>query len=155
MKVPSTRGNEWGIVDGLTNWLNRAGISAESISFFAHSTTVGTNAILEETGAKTGLLVTEGFRGVYEVGEQSRGFGSVIYDLFFEKPKLLVPPRMTEEIPERLRYDGTVLQTLDETEAKERIRKLIDSGAESIAVCLLSFATCPACRDPAPPEEYK
>lgn len=138
MKVPSTRGNESvAILDGLTRWLQSKGAEAGDIDFFAHSTTVGTNAMLEETGARTGLLITEGFRGVYEVAEQARGYGSVIYDLFFEKPRLLVLPRLTEEIPERLRYDGEVLQPLDEAAAKERIRKLLDAGVESIAVCLL------------------
>lgn len=138
MKVPSTRGNESvGIVDGFSRWLKGKGLSADSIAFFAHSTTVGTNAMLEENGAKTGLLVTEGFRGVYEVGEQSRGHGSVIYDLFFEKPRLLVPPRLTEEMPERVLFDGTVHAALDEAAARKGIEKLLAQGVESIAVCLL------------------
>jgi N-methylhydantoinase A len=138
MKVPSTRGNESvAIVEGFSRWLDSKGLNAKSISFFAHSTTVGTNAMLEETGAKTGLLVTEGFRGVYEVGEQSRGYGSVIYDLFFEKPPLLVPPRLTEEIPGRVLFDGSVHHPLDEAASRKSIRKLIDLGVESIAVCLL------------------
>ena len=46
----------------------------------------------EEKGARTGLLVTEGFRGIYEVMEQTRGYGPATYDLFFEKPRLLAPP---------------------------------------------------------------
>lgn len=138
MKVPSTRGDESvAIVEGFGRWLDSKGLDARNISFFAHSTTVGTNAMLEGTGAKTGLLVTEGFRGVYEVGEQSRGYGSVIYDLFFEKPRPLVAPRMTGEIPERVLFDGAVHQALDEAAARKSISKLIDLGAESIAVCLL------------------
>jgi N-methylhydantoinase A len=138
MKVPSTRGNESvAIVEGFSRWLESKGLSAGSIGFFAHSTTVGTNAMLEENGARTGLLITEGFRGVYEVGEQSRGYGSVIYDLFFEKPRLLVPPRLTEEINERVLHDGAVLQPLDEAVARQSIQKLLDLGVESIAVCLL------------------
>src|SRR5581483_6842325 len=60
--------------------------------FFCHGTTVGTNALLEEKGARTGLLVTKGFRGIYEVMEQTRGYGPATYDLFFEKPRLLAPP---------------------------------------------------------------
>jgi len=138
MKVPSTRGNESvAIVDGLSRWLESKGIGAEQISFFAHSTTVGTNAMLEESGARTGLLITEGFRGVYEVGEQSRGYGSVIYDLFFDKPSMLVPPRLTEEIAERVLFDGAILHPLDEAQARTSIMKLVDAGVESIAVCLL------------------
>ena len=138
MKVPSTRGNESvGIVDGFSSWLKSKAMKADGIAFFAHSTTVGTNAMLEENGARTGLLVTEGFRGVYEVGEQSRGYGSVIYDLFFEKPALLVPPRLTEEIRERVLFDGSVHRELDEAAARESISRLVDAGVASIAVCLL------------------
>jgi N-methylhydantoinase A len=138
LKVPSTRGNESvGIVDGFSQWLRGKNLNAAGIEFFAHSTTVGTNAMLEENGARTGLLVTEGFRGVYEVGEQSRGYGSVIYDLFFEKPTLLVPPRLTEEINERVLFDGAVHLQLDELAARQSIAKLLATGVESIAVCLL------------------
>ncbi len=145
MKVASTRGNESvAIVEGLCRWLESRGRDASSISFFAHSTTVGTNAMLEENGAKTGLLVTKGFRGVYEVGEQSRGYGSVIYDLFFDKPRMLVPPRLTEEIVERVLFDGSVLEELDEEAAKKSILRLRDLGVESIAVCLLFSFRNPA-----------
>ena len=61
-------------------------------------------------GAKTGLLVTQGFRGIYEVMEQTRGYGPATYDLFFEKPRLLAPPYLTEEIPERVDFRGNVLK---------------------------------------------
>lgn len=138
LKVPSTRGYEAdGIVGGLRQYIESSSVDAGEVAFFAHGTTVGTNALLEETGAKTGLLVTEGFRGIYEVGEQSRGYGSVIYDLFFEKPSPLVLPRHTEEIPERIGSDGAVLRPLDESATRSAIRRLVAHGAESIAVCLL------------------
>ncbi|HYZ16228.1 MAG TPA: hydantoinase/oxoprolinase N-terminal domain-containing protein, partial [Candidatus Acidoferrum sp.] len=74
-KVPSTRGVEAeGIIAGLRGYLERTAVSGSDVVFFSHGTTVGTNAILEENGARTGLLVTEGFRGIYEVGEQSRPY---------------------------------------------------------------------------------
>lgn len=138
LKVPSTRGNEsLGILSGLSKFVSDNSIGMGSIHFFAHSTTVGTNTILEENGSKTGLLVTEGFRGIYEVGEQSRGYGSKIYDLFFEKTRPLVQSRFTEEISERILSDGKVLKPLDEEAAKEAIKRLLQRGVESIAVCLL------------------
>jgi N-methylhydantoinase A len=57
------------------------GVRAGDIGFFCHGTTVGTNALLEGKGVKTGLLVTEGFRGIYEVAEQARPYGAAIFDV--------------------------------------------------------------------------
>jgi N-methylhydantoinase A len=137
-KVPSTRGSEAdGIVAGLRGYLARSGARGSDVVYFSHGTTVGTNAILEETGARTGLLVTAGFRGIYEVGEQSRPHGATTYDLFFERPRALVPARLTQEIPERVLYDGSVLEDLDETAAREAIRTLVRRGVTSIAVAFL------------------
>jgi len=144
-KVPSTRGSEAdGIMAGLRDYLARAGAAGSDVAYFSHGTTVGTNAMLEEAGAKTGLLVTAGFRGIYEVGEQSRPYGATTYDLFFERPHALVPARLTEEIPERLLYDGSVLEELDETATVEAIRTLVRHGVTSIAVALLFSFRNPA-----------
>jgi N-methylhydantoinase A len=137
-KVPSTRGSEAdGIIGGLRDYLTRKGESGAGVVFFSHGTTVGTNAILEENGARTGLLITEGFRGVYEVGEQSRPYGSTTYDLFFERPRPLVPARLTEEITERVLFDGSVLTELDEESARVAIRRLVAHGVTSVAICFL------------------
>ncbi len=137
-KVPSTRGAEAdGIVGGLRDYLARSGAAGSDVVYFSHGTTVGTNAILEENGARTGLLVTQGFRGIYEVGEQSRPYGATTYDLFFERPRALVPARLTQEIPERVLHDGSVLEELDETAAREAIRTLVRRGVTSIAVAFL------------------
>ena len=144
-KVPSTRGAEAdGIVAGLRGYLDRAAASGREVVYFSHGTTVGTNAMLEENGAKTGLLVTAGFRGIYEVGEQSRPYGATTYDLFFEKPHALIPARLTEEIPERLLFDGSVLEELDEAATVEAIRTLVRHGVTSIAVALLFSFRNPA-----------
>jgi N-methylhydantoinase A len=71
-KVPSTRGHEAdGIIDGLRAYLERTNAQASDVVFFAHGTTVGTNGLLEGAGARTGLIVTEGFRGVYELDVRS------------------------------------------------------------------------------------
>jgi N-methylhydantoinase A len=98
---------------------------------------VGTNALLEEKGAKTGLMVTQGFRGIYEVMEQTRGYGPATYDLFFEKPRLLAPPYLTEEIPERVDFKGNVLKAIDVAASRAAIRRLQQKGVQSVAVCCL------------------
>jgi N-methylhydantoinase A len=143
-KVPSTPREPFrAVIRGVEELLAR-GVAPEDISFFSHGTTVGTNALLEEKGARTGLLVTEGFRGIYEVQEQSRGYGPATYDLFFEKPRPLAPPSLTEEVPERIDFRGEVLKPIDVESALEAVRRLKRKGVESIAVCFLFSFLNPA-----------
>ncbi|OGQ55755.1 MAG: hypothetical protein A2W66_10825 [Deltaproteobacteria bacterium RIFCSPLOWO2_02_56_12] len=124
------------VLNGVQELLDQ-GVPAKEISFFCHGTTVGTNTLLEGKGAKTGLLVTSGFRGIYEVMEQTRGYGPATYDLFFEKPKLLAPSYYTEEIPERVDFRGEVLKPIDIESSLQAIRSLKQKKVESVAVCFL------------------
>jgi N-methylhydantoinase A len=143
-KVPSTPKEPFqAVLNGLKE-LRDLGVPAKDISFFSHGTTVGTNALLEEKGARTGLLVTEGFRGIYEVMEQTRGYGPATYDLFFVKPRLLAPPYYTEEISERVDFRGTALKSIDVEGAREAVRNLKEKNVESVAVCLLFSFLNPA-----------
>jgi N-methylhydantoinase A len=136
-KVPSTPKEPYqAVLNGVKELLDQ-GVNAADISFFSHGTTVGTNALLEEKGALTGLLVTQGFRGIYEVMEQTRGYGPATYDLFFEKPRLLAQPFYTEEIPERVDYRGQVLKPIDLEASLEAVKRLKKKGAQSVAVCFL------------------
>jgi len=100
-----------------------------------HGTTLVINAIIERKGAKAGLITTKGFRDILELGREIR---YAPYDIFSEYPIPLIPRPLRLEVNERLRSDGTVLKPLDPEEAKEVIRKLIDMGVNSIAVCLLN-----------------
>jgi N-methylhydantoinase A len=136
-KVPSTPREPFqAVLNGVKELLDQ-GVKPAEISFFSHGTTVGTNTLLEEKGAKTGLLVTEGFCGIYEVMEQTRGYGPATYDLFFEKPRLLAPPFYTGEIPERVDFRGEALKPIDVESSLQAVRSLKQKGVESIAVCLL------------------
>lgn len=136
-KVPSTPKEPFqAVLNGVQELLDQ-GVKPADISFFSHGTTVGTNALLEEKGARTGLLVTDGFRGIYEVMEQTRGYGPATYDLFFEKPRLLASPYYTEEIPERVDFRGEVLKPIDVESSLQAVRRLKKKGVESIAVCFL------------------
>jgi N-methylhydantoinase A len=120
------------------------GVAAADIGFFCHGTTVGTNALLEGKGVKTGLLVTEGFRGIYPVGEQARPYGAAIFDVMYDKPALLVPQSRTGEVKERVDHLGNVLYPLDEAALRETLRALAAHELESIAVCLLFSFLHPA-----------
>jgi N-methylhydantoinase A len=110
---------------------------ADEIGYFCHGTTVGTNALLEGKGVRTALLVTEGFRGIYPVGEQARPYGTAIFDVMYDKPAPLVPSRLTGEVKERIDFRGNVLRALDETALRETVRGFKVQNIESIAVCLL------------------
>jgi len=114
----------------------RAGATAD-VGYFCHGTTVGTNALLEGKGVKTGLLVTEGFRGIYEVAEQARPYGPAIFDVMYDKPVPLVPQSRTGEVRERVDFRGNVLVPLDEAALRETLRGLKAQQIEALAVCLL------------------
>ena len=136
-KVPATPDDpSRAILHGIETLL-ADGIRAADIGFFCHGTTVGTNALLEGKGVKTGLLVTEGFRGIYEVGEQARPYGAAIFDVMYDKPPMLVPPCRTAEVHERVDFRGEVLLPLDEQALRTTLRMLKRQEPESVAVCLL------------------
>jgi N-methylhydantoinase A len=136
-KVPATPDDpSRAILHGIETLLS-GGIGAADIAFFCHGTTVGTNALLEDKGARTALLVTEGFRGVYEVGEQARPYGAAIFDVMYDRPPLLVPRSLTGEVRERVDFRGEVLLPLDEAALRSTLRELARQAPESIAVCLL------------------
>ena len=122
------------IVQGLTELLGRLDRPIEDVAYFAHGTTVGTNALLTNSGVPTGLITTRGFRDLLELG---RGRRPDMYDPRADKPLPLVPRHLRLEVNERLRHDGTVLVTLDEDEARQRIRQLREAGVRAIAVCFL------------------
>ncbi len=136
-KVPSTPDDpSRAILQGIEA-LIAGGVRAEDIGFFCHGTTVGTNALLEGKGARTGLLVTEGFRAVYEVGEQARPYGPALFDVMYDRPPMLVPQSLTGEVIERIGSRGDTLRPLDEAALRTTVRRLRANGIESIAVCLL------------------
>jgi len=136
-KLPSTPDDPSRAILAGIEMLLAKGVAAADISYFCHGTTVGTNALLEGKGVRTGLLVTEGFRGIYPVGEQARPYGAAIFDVMYDKPQLLVPQSLTGEVKERVDFQGNVLRPLDETALRETVRELAAQEIESIAVCLL------------------
>ena len=137
LKVPSTPDDPGrAILSGLDH-LAATGIDLHEVTFFWHGTTVATNALLEERGARVGLAITAGFRGIYETMEQSRPFGPAVYDLAYEKPRLLAPESRTAEIVERIGPRGQVRIPLDETSVQQAIELFETQGVESVAVCFL------------------
>jgi len=134
-KVASTPKNPAiGVLEGMANFIAK-GIPPSQIGFFAHGTTITTNALLEMRGAKIGLLITKGYRAVQEVQNQARDGN--LFDYFYSKPVPIAPQSLTKEIPERCDYAGRVLQALDSDAVRRAARELKEVGVESIAVCYL------------------
>src|SRR5437016_3398569 len=94
-KLPSTpQDPSRAILAGVELLLGK-GVKPADIGYFCHGTTVGTNALLEGKGVRTGLIVTKGFRGIYEVAEQCRPYGAPIFDIMYDRPPMLVPESLT------------------------------------------------------------
>jgi N-methylhydantoinase A len=140
-KVPSTPANPAdGIREALRSFERDCKASLADVSFFAHGTTVGTNAVLEGKGARTGLLMTEGFNAIYEVRGGTRPGRVELVDPRYQKAEPLVPLRLTRYVDERVGYDGEVLRELDEESVRRAASELREEGVDSIAVlCLFSF----------------
>ena len=136
-KVPSAPGDpSTAVMDALDEFCT-GGIEPGDIAFFVHGTTVATNAILEGAGAPTGLLITRGFRAVYEARGWAQPDPDDLLDPFYRKPPLLAPQRLTGEVTERLDYAGAVVTPLDEDDVRRAVRDLRDRGVGSVAVCYL------------------
>src|SRR5713226_3589673 len=139
-KVPSTpddpsRGIAQGVEEGMRRFSPEATERlAAAIVYFGHGTTVATNALIQHRGAKTGLITTDGFRDLLEIGRQKR---PDLYDLMADKPVPLVSRDLRLEVPERLRHDGSIETPLDETAFRDAARRLRAAGVRSVAVCFL------------------
>ena len=130
-KVATTPANP---ADGVLEGFQKADVSAESIGFFVHGTTLGINAMLTRSGAKVAIVTTKGFRDVYLLGRTDR---LPMYDFKYRKPESLVPRYLSFEIDERLNYKGEVLSPFNQQQAREVVKKIQEHGVQSVAVCFL------------------
>ncbi|WP_066414361.1 hydantoinase/oxoprolinase family protein [Halorubrum aethiopicum] len=132
-KVPTTDDQSEGVMAGIEKACAEAGIDPESLAEFSHAMTVSVNALLEENGARTALVTTEGFRDVLEIGRQDR---PSLYDLDAEKPTPLVPGRRRFEVAERATVDG-IERPVDGEDVRAVAAAIREADAESVAVSLL------------------
>jgi N-methylhydantoinase A len=138
-KVPSTpddpsRGIAQGVEEGMRRVAPEAAKPAAPIVYFGHGTTVATNALIQHRGVKTGLVTTDGFRDLLEIGRQKR---PDLYDIQADKPLTLVPRDLRLEVPERLRHSGEVDVPLDEDRMRAAARALKAAGVKAVAVSFL------------------
>ena len=130
-KALSTHGS---LVDGIQSAMDGASIASSDAYLFLHGSTIAINTLLERTGADTALLITEGFRDIYEIGRVNRPDA---YNLFFSKHEPLVKRSSRFEVSERLLADGSIHKTLDEDAVRTLARSLNDRGVEAVAILLL------------------
>lgn len=128
-------------LEGLAQITADAGITLGDIGDIVHGTTLVTNALIERNGAKLGLITTEGFRDILEMGTEQR---YDIYDLFLQYPEPLVPRRRRLEVPERMDRDGNTVVAVDLEAVATAARQLAAEGVEAIAVCFLHAYRNPA-----------
>ncbi|MDB5642583.1 MAG: 5-oxoprolinase, partial [Hyphomicrobiales bacterium] len=120
-----------------------------AIERFGHGTTVGLNALLTGTAARTAILTTRGFADTLEIGRMRRQT-SGLNEIEVTDPYLrnrfapLTPRRLVFEIDERINANGHVIAPLDETQARATIAQLPSHGVEAVAVCTLFSTINPA-----------
>jgi N-methylhydantoinase A len=129
------------LVEGIHAAVAKTGSDYRSAGLFLHGSTIAINTILERTGAKTALLITEGFRDIYEIGRINRPDA---YNLFFQKHTPLIERALRFEVKERVLADGEIETPLDEAEIQQLGRMLEGLGVEAIAIL---FLNCYARRD--------
>jgi N-methylhydantoinase A len=123
------------LVEGISAGVAKAGSDYQSAGLFLHGSTVAINTMLERTGAKTALLITEGFRDIYEIGRINRPDA---YNLFFQKHVPLIERALRFEVHERMLADGEVDKPLDEAEIAFLGRDLERLGIEAVAILFLN-----------------
>src|SRR5258705_11000546 len=123
------------LVEGINAGVAKAGSDYKSAGLFLHGSTIAINTILERKGAKTALLITEGFRDIYEIGRINRPDA---YNLFFRKHEPLVERAQRFEVKERVLSDGESETPIDDAEIANFGRMLDGLGVEATAILLLN-----------------
>lgn len=146
-KAPSTPQDfSQGVMESIRFVAEKLGLSVEQFlsqtTRIAHGTTVGTNAMLQRRGARVGLITTKGHRDVIHIMRGARGIPGLSSELILHfpesnKPEPIVSKPLIEEVSERVDCQGRVVVELNDTEAKEAIRRLVGKRVEAIAICFL------------------
>src|SRR6266849_971966 len=122
------------LVDGINAGVEKAGSDYRSAGLFLHGSTIAINTILERTGAKTALIITRGFRDIYEIGRINRPDA---YNLFFQKHVPLVERALRFEVNERVLADGEIDRPLDDKDIVKLGEQLGRIGIDACAILFL------------------
>ncbi|MDP6172992.1 MAG: hydantoinase/oxoprolinase family protein, partial [Rhodospirillales bacterium] len=122
------------LVDGISDGVDKADTSFADADLFLHGSTIAVNTMLERTGARTVLVITEGFRDIYEIGRINRPDS---YNLFFQKHDPLIERALRFEVTERMYAEGQVYLPLDEGQLAGLAEKFKELGIEAVAILFL------------------
>jgi N-methylhydantoinase A len=131
-KVASTKTAPY---EAIAEGLSRLNLKANSLSQINYGTTIATNTLLERSGTRTGLITTKGFRDIIEMQRWHRQY---LYDLHQSRPRSLIERKDRVTVEERITSDGKVIFPIVESQVVEAIKKLVQQGVGSIAVCLIN-----------------
>jgi N-methylhydantoinase A len=129
------------IGEGVDRLLASTGVAPADIGQVLHATTLGSNTLLERSGARTGLITTLGFRDVLEIRDLRM---PRLYDQDWDKPKTLVRRRWRRVVGGRILADGSEMTPLDEAAVRAAVEMLRSEGIASLAVCLINAHANPA-----------
>ena len=143
-KVPSTPADQSeGVLHGIDEVCRIAGRAPADVATVLHGTTVATNTVLTGTGARVGLLVTQGFRYLLHLA-RSWTPGPLFGWMIYEKPDPIAAVEDTLEVPERMDARGRVLTPLDRDALVAAATRLRDAGVDVLTVCFLNSFANPA-----------
>lgn len=134
LNVEKELSSETNLTAHILRGMERLGVRTAELDMIVHGSTVVINTILQEKGARIGLITTEGFRDVLELG---RGNRPEVYNLLYKPAPPLVPRYLRFEVPERVDHRGRVVRRLDAEAVRQTVGKLKERGVEGIAVCFL------------------
>ena len=126
---------------GVMDVIAACGIEPSEFESFVHGTTIVINAITERKGARVGLLTTEGFRDVLEIG---RGNRPDFFNLGYRKPKPFVPRYLRREVRGRINYKGIETAPLDLSGLPAILDDFRAEGVEAIAICFINSYANPS-----------
>jgi len=127
--------------EGVATSVRQANCDIPGLREFLHGSTIAINTVLERKGAQTAIITTEGFRDVYAIGRGNRPEG---FNIFFHRPRPLVPRDRTYEARERMNAQGRPIVPIDEAEMLALGRRLAADGIKAVAVCFLHSYANPA-----------
>ena len=142
LKIPSTPPEFAEAVRvGLDRLADEHGVDLREIGAVVHGTTIAVNTLIQRTGARLGLFVTDGFRDVLEL---QRLRLPNPFDLDGSRPLPLIPRARVAEVRERLRADGSIDTPLDEASVRDAVRRLAGQDVEGLVISLLHSYRDPA-----------
>ncbi|SDM37588.1 N-methylhydantoinase A [Psychrobacillus sp. OK028] len=136
-----------GVLTGIENIALKFNLTAQQLltqtKLIVHGTTVTTNAVLTDKGAKTGLITTEGFRDVLQM---RRGVRSKehLYDNKYAAPQALVPRYLIYGAKERTNIDGEILTEISKEDLRNAAELFKEEGVSSVAICFMHSYANPA-----------